>query len=79
MYAVVWIGLWITQRSFEYKAINQSADDSRERSDVTRYTLISSNALELIMELCLYGWLIRVSFILKQFLKSFDTAHMSEE
>ena len=71
-YLIVWIILWLAQRTFEYITITQRADTNQDVEDWVRYTLLTSNIMELIMELCLYGWLIRVSFILSRFLKSFD-------
>lgn len=76
VYFTVWILLWFTQRTFEYQTINQRADTNQDVQPATRFTLLSSNALELIMELVLYGWLIRVSFILSRFLKSFEATEM---
>ena len=43
-------------------------------SQPTKYVLLISNLAELTMEICLYGWLIHVSFVLGSFLKSFDDA-----
>ena len=43
-------------------------------SQTTKYVLLISNLTELAMEICLYGWLIHVSFVLGSFLKSFDDA-----
>ena len=43
-------------------------------SQPTKYALLISNLAELTMEICLYVWLIHVSFVLGSFLKSFDDA-----
>ena len=76
VYALFWIVLWIAQRTFEYYTIIQRADTNERVSNAVRYTLLVSNGMELVMELCLYGWLIRVSCILSRFLKSFESTQL---
>ena len=39
-------------------------------SEPTKYVLLTSNVAELILEICLYAWLIHVSFVLSSFLKN---------
>ena len=53
-------------------SVSAKEDELKEVSNTVRYTLLTSNLLELTMELCLYGSLIKVSHILSDFLKSFE-------
>lgn len=58
--------------SIEYSAKNEGGNVGGS----VRYTLLVSNILEMLMELCLYAALIKVSFILSNFLKSFDNQEL---
>ena len=60
----------MTQRTFEYISIEAKSNEDAV-GNATRYTLLVSNSLELLMELALYFALIRVSCIMRNFLKSF--------
>ena len=74
---MVWLILWVLQRFTEYKSIEyQANNDGAKVTGSVRYTLLVSNILEMIMELCLYAALIKLSYILSNFLKSFDSAEL---
>lgn len=73
VYFLTWVILWAIQRTAEYLTIDFKINHLDQSVDDTiRKTLVSSNIIELLMELCLYAWLIHVSFVLGSFLKSFD-------
>ena len=72
-YLTFWIILWVLQRTMEYLTIDYKYNNQNAQvGKPLRYSLLIFNILELLMELCLYGFLVKVSFILAQFLKSFS-------